>query len=103
MYSTKPAPPRPLLKIHKTGDPTDKVDFLIVGDGYTAAERPKFEKDARRLTEILFSFSPFKERRSDFNVWRLCPASDESVISQPSTGFHRRSRVCEPYDSFAPE
>src|SRR5437867_595241 len=74
--SSKPASPGPLLEIQKTGDPADKVDFLIVGDGYTAAERPKFEKDARRLTEILFAYSPFKERRSDFNVWGLSPASD---------------------------
>ena len=101
--SSKPASPGPLLEIQKTGDPTDKVDFLIVGDGYTAAERPKFEKDARRLTEILFSFSPFKERRSDFNVWGLCPASDESGISRPSTGIHRRSRVGATYDSFGSE
>ena len=27
-----------------TGDPPSKVDFLILGDGYTAAERGKFEK-----------------------------------------------------------
>ncbi|HEY3172308.1 MAG TPA: IgA Peptidase M64 [Thermoanaerobaculia bacterium] len=101
--SSKPASPGPLLEIQKTGDPAEKVDFLIVGDGYTAAERPKFEKDARRLAEILFSFSPFKERRSDFNVWGLCPPSDESGISRPSTGIHRRSRVGATYDSFGSE
>ncbi|HEV8231030.1 MAG TPA: M64 family metallopeptidase, partial [Thermoanaerobaculia bacterium] len=86
-----------------SGDPEDKVDFLIVGDGYTAAERPKFEKDARRLAEILFSFSPFKEHRADFNVWGLCPPSDESGISRPSTGIHRRSRVGATYDAFGSE
>ncbi len=101
--SSHPASPGPLLEIQKSGDPADKVDFLIVGDGYTAAERPKFEKDARRLTEILFTFSPFKERRPDFNVWGLCPPSDESGISRPSTGVHRRSRVGATYDAFGSE
>jgi hypothetical protein len=100
---SKPAPPGPLLEIQKSGDPSVKVDFLIVGDGYTAAERPKFEKDARRLADILFSFSPFKERRSDFNVWGLCPPSEESGISRPSTGVHRRSRVGATYDAFGSE
>ena len=100
---SKPAPPGPLLEIQKSGDPAVKVDFLIVGDGYTAAERPKFEKDARRLADILFTFSPFKERRSDFNVWGLCPPSDESGISRPSTGVHRRSRVGATYDAFGSE
>ena len=52
---SKPASPGPLLEIQKHGEPADKVDFLILGDGYTAAERGKFEKDARRLAEILFA------------------------------------------------
>jgi IgA Peptidase M64/Peptidase M64 N-terminus len=101
--ASKPESPGPLLEIQKSGDPADKVDFLIIGDGYTAAERPKFEKDARRLTEILFSVAPFKEHRSDFNVWGLCPPSEESGISRPSTGVHRRSRVGATYDAFGSE
>ena len=99
----KPTSPGPLLAIEKHGEPAGKVDFLILGDGYTAAERGKFEKDARRLAEILFAVSPFKERRADFNVWALCPASEESGISRPSTGIHRRSRVGATYDAFGSE
>src|ERR1700693_3102426 len=99
----KPPSPGPLLTIEKHGEPADKVDFLILGDGYTAGESDKFEKDARRLTEILFSVSPFKERRSDFNVWGLCPPSEESGVSRPSTGVHRRSRVGATYDAFGSE
>src|SRR5829696_5031786 len=60
---SKPTPPAPLITIQKTGDPEARVDFLILGDGYTAAEAKKFEADARRLTEVLFSTSPFKENR----------------------------------------
>lgn len=101
--SSKPASPGPLVGLQKSGDPADKVDFLIIGDGYTPAERSKFEKDARRLMEILFTVSPFKERRSDFNVWALCPPSEESGISRPSTGIHRRSRVGATYDAFGSE
>lgn len=101
--ASKPASAGPLLEIQKSGGPAERVDFLIVGDGYTAAERSKFEKDARRLAGILFSFSPFKERRSDFNVWGLCPPSEESGISRPSTGIHRRSRVGATYDAFGSE
>ncbi len=99
------APPSPgaLIEIQKMGEPSGKVDFLILGDGYTAAERGKFEKDARRLTELLFATSPFKERRADFNVWALCPASEESGISRPSTGIHRRSRIGATYDAFGSE
>ena len=98
-----PPSPGPLLEIQKSGPSADKVDFLILGDGYTAAERGKFEKDARRLAELLFAVSPFKERRTDFNVWGLCPAAEESGISRPSTGVHRRTRIGATYDAFGVE
>src|SRR4051812_29451093 len=78
--------PAPLIEIQKNGDSTSKVDFLIIGDGYTAAEAAKFDRDARRMTEVLFATSPFKERRKDFNVWALCPPAAESGVSRPSTG-----------------
>jgi hypothetical protein len=99
----KPPSPGPLLTLEQHGPPAEKVDFLILGDGYTAAERGKFEKDARRLLEILFTHSPFRERRSDFNVWGLCPPAAESGISRPSTGIHRRSPVGATYDAFGSE
>jgi hypothetical protein len=98
-----PPSPGPLMTLQKSGDPAGKVDFLILGDGYTAAELPKFEKDARRLVDILFSTSPFKEHRSDFNVWALCPPSPESGISRPSTGIHHRTPVGATYDTFGSE
>ncbi|HZI06429.1 MAG TPA: M64 family metallopeptidase, partial [Archangium sp.] len=98
-----PGAPGPLLKLLENGPPADKVDFLILGDGYTEQERAKFEKDARRLVDILFTFSPFKERKADFNVWGLVPPAAESGISRPSTGVHRRSPVGATYDAFGSE
>ncbi|MGC4123221.1 MAG: M64 family metallopeptidase [Myxococcales bacterium] len=100
---SKPASPGALVKLLESGEPSKKVDLLILGDGYTAAERGKFEKDAKKLVDILFSYSPFKERKGDFNVWGLCPPSEESGISRPSTGLHRRSRVGATYDAFGSE
>ena len=101
--SATPPSPGPVLELQKRGPPAEKVDVLIIGDGYASAERGKFEKDARRLVEVLFAMSPFKERRSDFNVWGLCPPAEESGISRPSTGVHRRSRVAATYDAFGSE
>jgi hypothetical protein len=95
--------PGPLVPIQRAGDPADKVDFLIIGDGYTAAERGKFLRDARRLTATLFSTSPFRERRRDFNVWALCPPARESGISRPSTGVYRDSPLGATYDAFGSE
>ncbi|HZP63337.1 MAG TPA: M64 family metallopeptidase [Terriglobales bacterium] len=101
--NSRPPSPGPLLTIQKNGEPPTKVDLLIMGDGYTAAERGKFEKDARRFTEILFSRAPFKENRQDFNVWGLCPSADQSGISRPSNGIHRRNPLGTSYDTFDTE
>jgi hypothetical protein len=98
-----PASPGALVKLLESGPPADKVDLLILGDGYTEQERPKFEKDARRLVDMLFTYSPFKERKQDFNVWGLMPVARQSGISRPSTGIHRDSPVGATYDAFGSE
>jgi hypothetical protein len=100
---SRPAAPAPLIAIQRMGDPATKVDLLLLGDGYTAAELPKFRLDAARLTEVLFATSPFKEHRRDFNVWGLCPAAAESGISRPSTGLYRDSPIGATYDAFGSE
>lgn len=100
---SKPVPPGPVLELENNGDPAEKVDLLILGDGYTAAELDKFENDARRLLDTLFATSPFKERRADFNVWGICPPAAESGISRPSSGIYRDSPVGATYDAFGSE
>lgn len=100
---SKRVAPAPLITVQKAGEPETKVDFLILGDGYTRAEAKKFEADARRLTEVLFSTSPFKEQRKHFNVWAMAPAAAESGVSRPSTGTYRDSPLGATYDAFGSE
>jgi IgA Peptidase M64/Peptidase M64 N-terminus len=87
----------------ENGPPRDKVDLLLLGDGYTAAEMGKWHADARRLTDILFSVSPFKERKADFNVWAIDTPSEESGVARPSDGVHRHSALRAAYDAFGSE
>ena len=93
----------PLIKLHERGDPATKLDLLILGDGYTSAERGKFERDARRLLTTLFATSPFKERENDINVWGLVPPSIDSGISSPSQHIHKRTALGASYDTFDSE
>jgi hypothetical protein len=101
--TARPASPGPVLELLKSGDPATKLDLLLVGDGYTEGDRAKFERDARRLVGILFEHEPFRSRKADFNVWGLCPPSEERGVSRPLTGVHRRSRVGATYDAFGSE
>jgi hypothetical protein len=97
-------PPQQLIEVERNGPPPGKVDVLLIGDGYTAAEcSAKFRADARRMAAALFRTEPFATRRSDFNVWGLCPPAAESGVSRPSTGLQRRSPVGSTYDAFGSE
>ena len=98
---TGPAP-SPLVELRRSGPPEQKVDLLIIGDGYSDADAAKFEADARRLTAHLFSVAPFSERANDFNVWGLRVPS-ESGVSRPSSGNYRWSQLGTRYDIFGSE
>jgi hypothetical protein len=92
------------IQIENHGSPQSKVDVLLLGDGYTAAEcTRKFTGDARRMATALFEKDPFKARRNDFNVWGICPPAAQSGISRPSTGIYRRSPAGASYDAFGSE
>jgi hypothetical protein len=93
-----------VIEIEKHGEPRTKVDLLLLGDGYTAADCQRaFRTHARRAADALFALDPFKSRRNDFNVWGLCPPSPQSGIASPSRGLHYRTPVGAAYDAFGSE
>ena len=92
-----------VIAIEQNGNPENKVDLLMLGDGYTAEEHDEFVAKARQLAEAMFATSPFKERRSDFNIWALAPATAQSGVSRPSTGTYRDTPIGATYDAFRSE
>ncbi len=93
-----------LIEVEKHGEPPAKVDVLLLGDGYTAAECQRlFRTHARRAADALFALEPFTSRRNDFNVWGLCPPSPQSGIASPSRGLYHRTPVGAAYDAFGSE
>ena len=96
-------PPAPVIDIHVSGDPAAKVDIVILGDGYTAEDAAKFEADARRLSEYMFSIEPFKKRAGDFNVRAINPPAARSGTNRPSNGTFRHSPSGTSFDAFRSE
>lgn len=98
------APPKlNVWAVLENGAPRDKVDLLLLGDGYTSAEMDKWHGDARRLTDTLFAASPFKEHKRDFNVWAIDTPAQESGVGRSSDGVWRRSPLGAAYDAFGSE
>jgi hypothetical protein len=89
--------------VFENGPPEEKVDLLILGDGYTAAEMTTFHEDARRLVSTLFDIPPFRERKKDFNVWAIDLPSEDSGVDRPRNGIYRRSALNVTYNIFGSE
>lgn len=61
----------------------NRVDFLILGDGYTSAEEAKFNTDASSLEGSFFGIAPYDAYRNYVNVARLFTASAQSGADHP--------------------
>ena len=89
--------------IMENGPAKEKVDIVILGDGYTQEEMDKFYHDAQRLSGILFTAEPFKSRKSDFNVRAVETPSQESGVTRPHPGIFKRTPLSVHYSSFDSE
>jgi len=97
------APVGRVWTLFENGPPQQKVDLVLLGEGYTAGEMNKFHSDARRLVDKLFSYEPFKSRKSDFNVRAIDLPAAESGVSRPHAGKYRRNPVSTRYSIFDSE
>jgi hypothetical protein len=89
--------------VFENGPASQKVDLLIIGEGYTESELPKFHADVKRLSGRLFATEPFKSRRNDFNVRAIDLPSDQSGVHRPRTSDDRRNRTGVEYNIFDSE
>ena len=61
----------------------NRVDLLVVGDGYTAAEQEVFQADASSHVSELLGISPYDEYRNYVRVRRLFVPSAQSGADHP--------------------
>jgi len=72
------------------GIPDNRVDFVIVGDGYTANEQAQFHADADGIAEDFFRYEPFISYESYFRITKVEVVSNESgVDNDPVQGINR--------------
>lgn len=89
--------------LFENGSSADKVDLVLLSDGYTDQELEKFHADVRRLVGELFSVEPFRSRRSDFNVRAIDLPTKRSGVSRPHAGRFRRNPLGTQYSIFDSE
>jgi IgA Peptidase M64/Bacterial Ig domain len=65
------------------GDPLNRLDVVIVGDGYTSGEMSAFAAHAEQFVSGFFVQEPFREYQRYFNITRIDVASAESGADHP--------------------
>jgi hypothetical protein len=81
-----------VVPIQITGPPSQRLNLVIMGDGYTASEQQTFRDDVDRNLNVQWSIEPFRSYRHYFNVYRLEIVSQDSGIScDPDDGNVRRN------------
>jgi hypothetical protein len=85
------------------GPAAEKVDLVILGDGYSGSEMEKFRKDSKRLTDVLLSHEPFKSRMKDFNIRAVETPGEGSGVFKPHPGVFKRTPLSVQYGSFDSE
>lgn len=74
------------IDIHIGGDISKSLDIVLLGDGYTDAEKDKFLQGCKKWCDALFGYEPFTHNKHRINVRAVWSPSRESGVSIPGAG-----------------
>ncbi|MET9731916.1 M64 family metallopeptidase [Streptomyces sp. NPDC006458] len=87
----------PVKPLQRTGPTKARLDLVVIGDGYTAAEQGDFTADARRSLDAIFAIEPYRSYRGLFNIWLVEAASPVSGVSGDPTADVTRDTALGSY------
>lgn len=77
--------------IVNNGPVPNRVNIVLVGDGYTKNELIQYKEDTQKIIDHFFSEEPLRSYKSFFNIHRIDVVSNESGVSNDLTKNNRRS------------
>jgi len=81
----------PSFEVLQNGNPENKVDLVILPEGYTRKGLDMFKKDCRKFSEALFSVEPYKSNKSKFNIRAVLAPSEDSGADIPGESQWRKT------------
>ena len=84
----------------KNGSPEDKIDVVIVAEGYTSSESGKFYEDARIAMDAILSHEPFGQYKDRFNFIAVALESEDSGVSVPGEGVWKNTALKAHFNTF---
>jgi hypothetical protein len=87
-------------ELHRSGEVHERLDVLILGDGYASADREKFLRDARRFAEVLLGDGTFGLYKDRMNLRALFVPSPVSGVSEPRKGLPKKTPLGLGFNTF---
>jgi hypothetical protein len=86
-----------------SGDPHQKVDIVILAEGYTSDEKDKYLSDLGKFTDILIKYEPYKSLKDNFNVYGILKPSEESGVDEPRANIFKNTTLNATFNSLGSE
>ncbi|MBI9038941.1 MAG: peptidase M64 [Bacteroidales bacterium] len=90
----------PMFDIFISGEPSSKVDIVILPEGYTQDEMGKFVNDCKIFAEDFFSFSPYSENKDKFNIRGILAPSKDSGSDIPADSVWKNTLLNSRFYTF---
>jgi hypothetical protein len=87
----------------KNGDPSEKVDIVVLPEGYAQEEMGQFISDCNRFAEDFFTFAPYSENKDKFNIYGVLAPSKESGTDRPNKDIWKQTLLNSSFYTFSSE
>lgn len=77
------------MVVRESGPRDKRVNIVILGDGYIAAEKSKFLTHLKTVADVVVRDLPLTEYADYFNIYGIFVASNQSGADDPSQGIQR--------------
>ncbi|MBE6286959.1 MAG: peptidase M64 [Mediterranea massiliensis] len=102
-FIRKSRPSLSTFDVHYTGNPAQRVDIVLISEGYTEAEKEAYVKACQQFAEDLLSYHPYTENKNKFNIRAVWAPSQESGVSIPGEHLWRNTALNAHYYTFDSE
>ncbi|MCX6902882.1 MAG: M64 family metallo-endopeptidase [Verrucomicrobia bacterium] len=82
------------------GPSPNRVNLVVLSEGYTTAQLPQFLSDATDLVNNFLAEEPYQEYRRFFNAFAIAVASTQSGSDHPSQSYYRDTYFNSSYDTY---
>lgn len=89
-----------VLDSSKNGNPAQKVDLAIIGEGFTSNEANAFLNTAKGFVDTMFTIAPFSEHRDEFNIYYVLKPSPDSGTDDPRKGLFNNTSINTSFNTF---